>query len=122
METTLDKGSETFVVYVAALEIPMSMMIVYSIRIFLLATLKKNKALTEVPMEYSNFTDVFLPDQRIDILDYNRINEYAIKLVKDKPLLYSLIYTLSPIELKTLKMYIKTNLKTAFIYFFKFFA
>lgn len=44
------------------------------------------------------------------------INKYAIELMEDKQLLYSLIYTLNLVELETLKTYIKTHLKTGFIW------
>lgn len=47
------------------------------------------------------------------------INEYAIELENRKQLLYKLIYTLSLVELKTLKVYIKIYLKPEFIWLFK---
>lgn len=47
------------------------------------------------------------------------INEHAIKLVKNKQPLYNFIYTINLIKLETLKTYIKTYLKTGFIWFFK---
>ncbi len=43
------------------------------------------------------------------------INEHAIELVRDKQPPYRPIYSLSPVELETLKTYIKTHLKTRFI-------
>lgn len=46
-------------------------------------------------------------------------NKHAIKLVDGKQPHYGPIYTLSPIELETLKTYIKTHLKTGFIQSFK---
>ena len=50
------------------------------------------------------------------------INEHAIKLVEDKQLSYRSIYSLSLIELKILKTYIKTNLVNGFIWHLKFLA
>ncbi len=47
------------------------------------------------------------------------INKHAIKLVKDKQLLYGPIYSLKSVELKILKTYIETYLKTRFIWPFK---
>ncbi len=47
------------------------------------------------------------------------INEYAIKLIKEKQPLYRPIYAFSLVELETLKAYIKTHLKTGFIWPFK---
>ncbi len=43
------------------------------------------------------------------------MNEHVIKLIKGKQPPYRLIYTLNPMELKTLKTYIETYLKTRFI-------
>ena len=49
------------------------------------------------------------------LLENTKINEYAIKLEEDKQPLFRLIYSLGPVELKTLKIYIKTNLANSFI-------
>ena len=43
------------------------------------------------------------------------INEHTIKLEDGKQPPYEPIYSLSPIELKVLKTYIKTNLANGFI-------
>ena len=45
-----------------------------------------------------------------------RINEYAIKLKEDKQPFFGPIYSLRPVELETLKTYIKTNLANGFIW------
>ena len=50
------------------------------------------------------------------------INKHAIELQNGNQLFYRPIYSLVPVELKTLKIYIKTNLKTGFIWSFKFSA
>ncbi len=47
------------------------------------------------------------------------MNKYAIKLIERKQPPYGSIYALSPMKLKTLKVYIKIYLKTRFIWFFK---
>ena len=44
------------------------------------------------------------------------INEHAIGLIDGKQLLYGPMYTFSLVELETLKTYIKTHLKTGFIW------
>ncbi len=44
------------------------------------------------------------------------MNKYIIELIKRKQPLYGSIYTLSQVELKTLETYIKTHLKTGFIW------
>ncbi len=58
----------------------------------------------------------------MELPDNTRINEYAIELIDGKQSLYRLIYTLSPVELETLKTYIETHLKTGFIRPSKLFA
>ncbi len=48
-----------------------------------------------------------------------RINSHAIKLVDDRQLPYSSIYSLGLVKLETLKTYIKNNLPNGFIRLFK---
>ncbi len=43
------------------------------------------------------------------------MNEHVIELIDGKQSPYKPIYALSPVELETLKTYIKTHLKTGFI-------
>ena len=43
------------------------------------------------------------------------MNKYVIELVEGKKSPYGPIYSLSPVELETLKTFIKTHLKTGFI-------
>lgn len=52
----------------------------------------------------------------MELFENADIYEYTIELIKGKQLLYELIYTLSPVKLVTLKMYIETYLKTRFIW------
>lgn len=47
------------------------------------------------------------------------INEHAIELTEDKQPLCRPIYTISPVKLETLKIYITIYLKTRFIRSFK---
>ena len=51
----------------------------------------------------------------MELLEYTRMNDHAIKLVKSKELLLGPIYSLEPVQLETLKTYIKTNLANDFI-------
>ena len=44
-----------------------------------------------------------------------KLNEHAINFENNKQPPYGLIYSLGPVELETLKIYIKTHLKTGFI-------
>ncbi len=51
----------------------------------------------------------------MELLENTGMNAYAIKLIEGKQPPYGPIYTLSLVELETLKTYIETNLKTGFI-------
>ena len=74
-----------------------------------------NKALNEVPVEYSNYNNIFLAENVAELLKNSRINKNIIKLEESKQLLFRLIYSLKLIELEILKTYIKTNLANCFI-------
>ena len=65
--------------------------------------------------EYSNYSNVFSAENATELPENTRINEYAIELEENKQLPFGLIYSLGPVELKTLKTYIKTNLANDFI-------
>ena len=70
--------------------------------------------------KYSDFSDVFLEKKALVLLEQTELNKYTIKLKRDKQLSYRPIYSLSSVQLETLKMYIKTYLKTGFIWSSKF--
>ena len=74
-----------------------------------------NEAPTYIPTEYSNFANVFSPELASKLLKHIGINDHAIELVDNWQPPYSPIYSLGPVELETLKTYIKTNLINGFI-------
>ena len=74
-----------------------------------------NKAPIEVLAKYSNYSNVFSVEHVAELSKNTGINEYAIKLEEDKQPSFGLIYSLRPVELETLKIYIKTNLANGFI-------
>ena len=78
-----------------------------------------DKALIEVLAEYSDYSNIFSAENTVKLLENTKINEDVIKLKEDKQPLFSLIYSLEPRELETLKTYIKTNLANGFIRFSK---
>ena len=80
-----------------------------------IAVLVANEAPTSIPTEYSDFTDVFSLELASELPEYTEINDHAIKLVDGQQPPYGPIYSLGPVELKTLKTYIETNLKNGFI-------
>ena len=68
-----------------------------------------------IPTEYSDFANVFFLELASEFPKLTIINNYAIELVDDWQPLYKPIYSLKLVELKTLKIYIKTNLANDFI-------
>ena len=74
------------------------------------------EASKKVSAKYLDFADVFSPDLASELSEYTGINNHAIKLVNgcQQPL-YGPIYSLRPVELETLKAYIKTNMANKFI-------
>lgn len=77
------------------------------------------KAFTKVSAKYADFGNIFFLDFVFKLLEHIRIKEYAIKLINNKQPIYRPIYSLEPIELDTLKTYIKINLVNKFIRLFK---
>ena len=74
-----------------------------------------NKALNSILTKYSDFADVFSLELASELPEYTEINDHAIKLVDNRQPFYRPIYSLEPVELKTLKTYIETNLANGFI-------
>ena len=109
---TPNADNETFVMHVAALVESITMPIHPSCQTQV-ATLisEENGILTE----YSDFSNVFSSDSAVELLEYTEINNYPINLLDNKQLFYGPIYILGPVELETLKTYIKANLANGFI-------
>ena len=80
-----------------------------------IAALKQDEVPTKVPPEYKDFADVFSFDLAIELLKNSGINKHAIKLQNSKQSPFGPMDSLGPVELETLKTYIKTYLKTGFI-------
>lgn len=72
--------------------------------------------------KHFNFIDIFSKKSTIKLFKHSVINKHLINLELGKQLPYKPIYSLGLIKLKTLKIYIKTNLANSFIYFSKFLA
>lgn len=77
--------------------------------------LQQMKVSTKIFLEYIDYTKVFSKDLAIELLKNNRINNYAIELIKGKRSPYRPIHSLDLAELEMLKAYIETHLKTRFI-------
>lgn len=105
-------------IHIVALSAPP--MQIYSSHLTQLGLLMANKSFIKVLPKYLDYADVFLFDFVIELFKNIGMNKYTIKLVESKQLLYGPIYSLEQVELETLKTYIKTHLKTGFIWSFKF--
>ncbi len=114
----LDPEYETFIVHVAALSVDSDDEVHLS-RKAQIAHLKADKAFSEVPGEYADFADIFSPKFTAELPEYTGTNDHAIELVDDRQPPYGPIYSLGPVELETLKAYIKNNLANGFIRPFK---
>lgn len=64
--------------------------------------------------KYIDFSHIFSRKSMAILSKHLNINEYVINLEPDKHPLYKPIYSLGLIELKTFKIYIKTNLANEF--------
>ena len=84
-----------------------------------IANLIIKKALIKVLDKYTNFADIFFLDLAFELSKYNKINNYAIEPVNGQQPPYEPIYSLKPVEMETLKAYIKTNLANGFMKPFK---
>ena len=110
-EAALDENVEAFVVHVSSLE---SRMTIHPAREAQLALLLTEEV--TVPVEYSDFADVF-SEKSVNVLPKRiGVYEHAIKLEEGKQPLYRPIYSLGSVELKTLKTYIEINLTNGFIW------
>ncbi len=65
--------------------------------------------------KFSNLTDIFSINLAIELFENMEMNEHVNELIGGKQPPYRPIYTLSLVELKTLKLYLETYLKTGFI-------
>ena len=118
----LDPKHETYIIYIAPLSstpvasLKSTSLDVHPSRRPQISSLIAKEVLTKVPVEYSNFVDVFSPDLASELLEHSGINDHAIELVESyQQPSYRPIYSLGPVELETLKAYIETNLTNGFI-------
>ncbi len=100
-KAALDENSETFVMYVTALEVPTAMPIHPSRASQLqdnltqIAALQWHNVPTKIPTKYSDYADIFSLNLAMELLENTRINEYTIELIDGKKLSYGPIYALS---------------------------
>ena len=81
----LNENSETFVVYVSALQVSERTIHLSQTAQIInrdpaqVAALKQNKSLTKFPNEYSDFADVFSKEKTLVLLEQIELNEHAIE-------------------------------------------
>ena len=117
----LDLKSENFVIHIASLSsdaspssFPLELDVHLSRRPQVSSLIAK-EAPTKVPAKYLDFADLFSPDLASKLPEHTGINNHTIELVDGQQPPYGPIYSLEPVELKTLKTYIETNLANRFI-------
>lgn len=66
-------------------------------------------------MEYFDFAHIFSPEFTAKLSGHIKMNDVDVNFIDGKQLFYGLLYSLKPIKLETLMMYIKTNLANGFI-------
>ena len=71
-------------------------------------------------IRYFNYNNIFLAKNIVKFSKYIRIKDYIIKLKKDKQPFFELIYSLKPVKLEILKIYIEIHFVNSFIRLFKF--
>ena len=108
----LNEDNKIFVVHVAALAVPTTISIHLSCQAQV-AELTSEQ--TGIPTEYSNFSNVFSSDSATEPAEHTGIKDHPIDLLDNKQPPYGPIYSLGPVELETLKIYIKANLASRFI-------
>ena len=106
----LNEKSESFVVHVASLNRTPG---IHPDKATQIASLLAKEV--RIPDKYSDFANIFLEEKVLVLPERTELNEHGIDLEDGKQPPYRPIYSLSPIELETLKIYIKTHLKTGFI-------
>ena len=110
-KAALDEKSETFIVHMVSFNLTPR---IHPDRAAQIAFLLVEKV--RIPDKYSDFANVFSDKKTLMLPELTKLNEHAIHLENDKQPSYGPIYSLTPVELETLKTYIETHLKTGFIW------
>ena len=95
----LDINSEIFVMHIAIWK--QEKMLMYSKKQAQVEVLLFDKAFTEVPAKYSDYSNVFSAENIVELPENTEMNKYAIKLEESKQPSFSLIYSLESVKLET---------------------
>ena len=111
-KAALSENINVFVLYMSSLSLRTKMSIhpAWDAQIALFIAKK-----VTVPAKYSDFTDIFSRESAEVLPKRIGMNKHAIELEDAKQSPYRPIYSLGPVELEILKIYIKTNLANNFI-------
>ena len=71
--------------------------------------------MVQILTKYSDFLNIFLKKKTLVLSETTNLNEYTITLQKGPQLFYTSIYSLSPVKLEILKIYLETKLANNFI-------
>lgn len=108
----LDLSKEGSVIYIVFLNLNLKILINQAQKAQIASHLAKKFT---VPVKYLDLANIFSKKLVAELPKHYNINKYWINLKLDKQPLFDLIYSLGPVELKTLKTYNQTNLANAFI-------
>lgn len=75
---TFDLENEAFVIHVASI-VSTTSNPVHPFCRFQIALLKADEAPTAILLKYTNFTDIFSLDLKVQLIEHTRINNYTIK-------------------------------------------
>ena len=106
----LDENFESFVIHVASLNVALKIYPDKAAQIVSFLTKK-----VKIPNNYLDFVNVFSEKKTLVLPEHTKLNEHAINLENGKQPPYGPIYSLTLVELESLKTYIKNYLKTGFI-------
>lgn len=108
-------NNKAFMIYITYLESKMSIYLAWNAKMALLLAEK-----VSIPKKYTNFLDIFFKKSAAKLSNRSDISKHTINLEPSNQPIYKQIYSLGPVELKTLKTYIKTKMTNRFIKLYKF--
>ena len=108
----LNPHDKTFVMHVATSAKPTTMPI-HPFSPAYVALLMSEE--TRILNKYFDISNIFSLKSAAELPEHIGINNHPINMLNNKQLPYSLIYSLRPMKLETLKTYIKANLASDFI-------
>lgn len=112
----LDENIKGFIMHIASLSLNAEISIHSDWKTQIVLLLNKKVI---IPAEYSDFINVFLEKLAVKLFKYTNINKHIINLEPGKQSPYGPINSPRLIELKILRIFIKTNLANDFICLFK---